>query len=246
MPRADALYVALIAVGLGLDSLVSWPAFLRRAQDQPSRARGWLWSTTMMMLWTLLAVGVALWTFERRSWTELRLVMPHGWRLLGTIVLLLAVAVVYARSVARITRRDRSRRIKVSKAVELRAPHTATELAWFWGLALSAGICEEFIFRGYLIWLFQSVLGLWGAAAVSLVLFAAAHSYQGAKGVIAVAVVGGVLTLIVLAFGSLISAMAVHTLVDVGEGLVGWLAMREVRAMRDGDARPGERLLDAV
>ena len=108
-------------------------------------------------------------------------------------------------------------------------PHTRAELAWWLVLSASAGICEEFIFRGYLIWLLQSVLGLWGAATVSLVAFSAAHAYQGAKGVLAVGIVGGMLTLIVLALGSLVPAMAVHVLIDAGEGLVAWLALREVQ-----------------
>ena len=36
----------------------------------------------------MVAAGVALWIVERRSWTELRLVTPQGWRILGTIGLL--------------------------------------------------------------------------------------------------------------------------------------------------------------
>jgi membrane protease YdiL (CAAX protease family) len=117
--------------------------------------------------------------------------------------------------------------------VERRAPHTDAELAWFVALSVSAGICEEFVFRGYLIWLLQPVLGLWGAAAVSLVVFAAAHAYEGTKGVLAVAIAGSLLTLIVLAFGSLVPAIAVHMLVDAGEGFVCWLALHEREATRD-------------
>jgi len=243
MTNGDVLYVALAAIWLCLDSLVLWPSLVRRAKDDPSRARVSLWSSTMVMLWTLLAGCVILWTFEGRPWAALRLVMPHGWRVLASIGLLLAIAIIYARPVAKITRRDRSKRIKISKAVEQRSPHTRTELAWFMGLSVSAGICEEFIFRGYVIWLFQSVLGLWGAAVASLFIFAAAHLYQGVKGALAVAVVGGLFTLIVLAFGSLVPAMAVHALVDVGEGLIGWLALREVHATGDKESLLGEHLL---
>jgi membrane protease YdiL (CAAX protease family) len=185
-------------------------------------------------LWTLVAAGVALWMLERRSWSELRFVAPHGWRILGTIGLLLVVAIFYARQVAAIARAGRSnKRIKFPKDVARRAPHTRAELAWWIALSVSAGFCEEFICRGYLIWVFQPALGLWLAAAVSLIVFAAAHAYQGAKGVFAVGVVGGVLTLIVLVFGSLVPAIAVHMLTDAAEGFVAWLALRDVSA---GDA----------
>lgn len=229
MTRADASYLSLIAVGLAIDSFVIWPSFLRRLEAEPSRARVWLWSSSIVLLWTLVAAGVALWILERRSWAELRLVAPHGWRVVGTIGLLAAVAIFYGRSISTVRRARRSnRRIKFPENVARRAPHTRSELAWWLGLSLSAGVCEEFIFRGYLIWVFQPALGVWLAAAASLIVFAAAHAYQGANGVVAVGAVGTLFTLIVLVFGSLVPAMAVHALVDAGEGLVAWLALRDV------------------
>ena len=228
MTRADASYLSLIAVGLAIDSLVLWPSFLRRLDAEPSRARVWLWSNAIVLLWTLVAAGVALWILERRSWAELRLVAPHGWRVVGTVGLLAAVTIFYGRSVATIRRARRSnRRIRFPKNVARRAPHSRVELASWLGLSLTAGICEEFIFRGYLIRVFQPALGVWLAAAASLIVFAAAHAYQGAKGVVAVGAVGTLFTLIVLVFGSLVPAMAVHTLVDAGEGFVAWLALRD-------------------
>src|SRR2546427_9355412 len=102
MTTPDLLYLALIAIGLFLDHFVLWPTFLRRSQADPSRARLWLWSGWMIMLWTLTAAGVALWLFEARTWRELRLVIPHGWQLWGAIGLVLALAITNARTVARI------------------------------------------------------------------------------------------------------------------------------------------------
>jgi membrane protease YdiL (CAAX protease family) len=100
-------------------------------------------------------------------------------------------------------------------------------------VSLSAGFCEEFIFRGYLIWVFQSLLDLWGAAALSLVVFALAHAYQGVKGILSTGIVGSLLTLVVLIFGSLLPAIALHALIDIGSGLLAWLALR--RAQGEGD-----------
>jgi membrane protease YdiL (CAAX protease family) len=113
--------------------------------------------------------------------------------------------------------------------VERLSPHTRSELSWWVAVSLSAGFCEEFIFRGYLIWAFQPVLGLWGAAGFSVVVFAAAHAYQGAKGILATGVVGSLLTLVVLISGSLWPAIALHALTDIGAGLVAWLAFRKVQ-----------------
>ena len=226
MTTPDFLYLALIAVLLVLDYFVVWPAFLRRSQADPGRARLWLWSRWMIMLWALVAAGVALWLFEARAWGALRLVMPHGWRVWASIALVLAVAISYARTAAKIAR-SKTKRIKLGNPhVEKLSPHTRSELTWWVAVSLSAGVCEEFVFRGYLIWAFQPLLGLWGAALFSVMVFALAHAYQGGKGILATGVVGALLTVIVLVSGSLFPAIIVHALVDIGTGLVAWFALR--------------------
>jgi membrane protease YdiL (CAAX protease family) len=235
MTAADGLYLTLIVILSLLDYFVFWPAFLRRSQANRGAARIWLWSGWMIMLWTLLAAGVTLWLLKARPWGPLGLVLPHGWRLWGAVGLLLALVLTYARTVTRLARCTRPRRVKVGHPHVLRLiPETRSELSWWVGLSLSAGICEEFVFRGYLLWAFQPMLGLWGAAALSVMAFAAAHAYQGAKGVLATGVVGGLLTLVVLMTGSLLPAMALHALIDIEQGLVAWLVVR--RAGESGRA----------
>jgi membrane protease YdiL (CAAX protease family) len=192
------------------------------------------------MLWTLVAAGVALWLFEGRAWGALRLVPPHGWRLWVAVALLLVVGVPHAQTAARIARSGPRKRIKFAHPhAELLSPHTRTDLAWWVAASLSAGFGEEFVFRGYLLWAFQPWLGLWGAAAVSVIAFAFAHSYQGAKSAIATGVVGGLLTLVVVICGSLWPAVALHALTDIGQGVVAWLVARK-QGGSDGVAAPGE------
>jgi membrane protease YdiL (CAAX protease family) len=234
MKTADLLFLALIAVLLSLDHFVLWPAFLRQSQTDPGRARRWLWSAWMIMLWALAAAGVALWLFGARAWESLRLIPPSGWRLWVATGLVLALAIHYARTVIRIARRKGPTRVSMGNThAERLAPHTRAELGWWLALSLSAGFCEEFIFRGYLIWAFQPIIGLGGAAALSVVVFAAAHAYQGAKSALATGVVASVFTAVVLIFGSLWPAIALHALTDIGQGLVAWLALR--KAGDEGD-----------
>lgn len=235
MTTPDLLYVALIAIALLLDHFVLWRTFLRRSQTDPGRARLRVWSSWITMLWALVAAGAVLWSFEGRSWESLGLIAPHGWRLWVAIGLVLALAATYARTVAKVMRMAPSRRPRLQNQFgELAGvlPHSRSELAWFVALSLSAGFCEELIFRGYLIWAFRPTLGLWGAAALSVVVFAAAHAYQGARGMVTTGVAGTLFTVVVLVFGSLWPAIALHALVDAGQGLVAWLVLRE--APQDG------------
>jgi membrane protease YdiL (CAAX protease family) len=181
----------------------------------------------MLALWVVAGAGVVLWSFEGRSFGELRLAIPEGWRIWVIIGLIAAVAIIYGRSIRRIAR---SKRIKVGdpRVFQL-SPQTNAELASFMALSLSAGVCEEFVFRGFLISAFQPLIGLWGAAAVSVVVFALAHAYEGTRGIISTGLVGLFFTLVVLVLGSLLAAMVIHVLIDVAEGLVAWLAVRKMQ-----------------
>lgn len=231
MNRLDLLYLAIIAIGLLVDHFVLWRTFLRRSRTDPQRARLQVWSSWTILLWTLAVPGIALWSFEGRAWAALGLTVPQGWRLWSAIGVAFALMALYARTGVKIVRSRR--RVAVHPDAVDRSPHTGSEFARWAVLSLSAGFCEELVFRGYLIWVFQPALGLWGAAALSLAIFALAHAYQGAKGILAVGVMGGLITLVVLISGSLLPAMVLHALIDVGQGLLAWLILRR---SRDTDA----------
>lgn len=229
MTRFDLVYLALIAVLSLVDHFVFWRGFVRRSAIDPNGARQWLWSGWIATLWTLVLAGTALWVFEGRAWESLRFTAPQGWRLWAPIGLLLLYLGVSARSALKVVQARRTKRVKIANAsVALLAPTKGSELLHWIALSVSAGIGEEFVYRGYLIWAFQPLMGVWAAAALSLVVFSVSHSYQGMKGVLGVAITGGVLTLAVLAFGSLWPAIALHAAVDTCHGIIAWLALREL------------------
>src|SRR5690606_14563987 len=112
-------------------------------------------------------------------------------------------------------------------------PHTRTEMYGFAGVSLTAGFCEEFLYRGYFIWVFSPWLGWWGAAALSIPFFAMGHLYQGWNGVLRTGIVGVFFTLVVAVFDSLWPAIALHAVMDLGAGAMAWLTLREGPAIGD-------------
>jgi membrane protease YdiL (CAAX protease family) len=104
-------------------------------------------------------------------------------------------------------------------------PDTAGERSAFVGLSLSAGICEEIVFRGFLLAALLPVLGnTLGAVLVSSFLFGVLHAYQSIFGVVRATLLGCALALPFVLAGSIYPAMFAHALIDVVGGL--WLAKR--------------------
>ena len=231
----DLLYVAWLAVvGPLVDYLVFWPAFRRRSEADPARARRWLWGWSIGGYWAVVAVGVALWVTNGRSWTSLGFSVPEGWRLWTSIVLFLLLAAYYVSGITTLARSsdERAKLRQQTATLTTVLPHTRAELYRFGVVSLSAGFCEEFLYRGYFIWALSPWLGWWGAAALSLSCFALGHAYQGWNGVLRTGIVGGLFTLLVAIFGSLWPAIALHALVDLGSGMMAWLVLRDGSANR--------------
>jgi uncharacterized protein len=111
---------------------------------------------------------------------------------------------------------DRIRR-QVLGFIEL-LPRTREERFVFAGLALTAGICEEILYRGfgiaYVRWLFPGV-GHATIIVVSGLAFGIVHLYQGPRNVILTGIAGGLFAWVTLATGSLVPAIVVHALVDL-------------------------------
>ncbi len=105
-------------------------------------------------------------------------------------------------------------------------PANAKEkLLWVF-VSLTAGICEEVLFRGFLIY-FLSVL-LPGFPLISLIIlqalpFGLIHSYQGISGVIKTTFMGLFFGAYVILFNSILPGIIIHALID----LLGSLMERE-------------------
>jgi membrane protease YdiL (CAAX protease family) len=99
-------------------------------------------------------------------------------------------------------------------------PATVREARVFTGVAITAGICEEVLYRGYLLWYLQS-LGLGrGAVVVAIVAFGLAHAYQGIRGIGGTGVTGAVAMGLYLLTGSLVAPIVLHATVDLANGLM--------------------------
>ncbi len=107
------------------------------------------------------------------------------------------------------------------RAVKLLAPQSLKEsIAWV-GVACSAGFCEEIIFRGYLQRQFLAFTGNTGVAiALQAIVFGIAHTYQGWKGIVTIAIYGALFGILAVMRKSLRPGMMQHAFQDSFSGLI--------------------------
>ena len=96
-------------------------------------------------------------------------------------------------------------------------PVTMRERLIYAAAAVSAGICEEVVFRGWLLSTLHSPIGLTGMTLVlaAAAIFGIGHAYQKVVGVIVTTVTGLLFAVLYIMTGSLLVPIVLHILVDV-------------------------------
>lgn len=99
-------------------------------------------------------------------------------------------------------------------------PETLGEAIPFVFLAFTAGICEEFLYRGFVYSHLMTFGGTAAALLGSSALFGVAHAYQGKQGVIGTLIIGLVLCAGRIWTGNLLPSVIAHFLFDLSAGFV--------------------------
>lgn len=217
----DGLLVALLALGLPLRAFLAMRCLNAASDEEAVHLRPRLWARAIGTQWLLAAAVVLQWIVQRRPFSSLSLPPVLGWGaggvLLGVALMALVMQPQRASLAAApdVLARLRTRLAPVRKLM----PATRREWPGFVPLALTAGLCEELLFRGFLLWVLAHLLPSWWLAALAqAALFGLAHLYQGPRGVFATFFVGAFLTGVVWISGSLWPAMLVHALLDLNAG----------------------------
>jgi len=118
------------------------------------------------------------------------------------------------------------------RRAELLMPRTKGEHPVAILLALTAGTCEEFMFRGFVIWYFLTFwpgtrFGLIFAIVGSSILFGLGHIYLGVKNVPSTAIAGVLFAAIAFLGGSLLPVMVLHTALDLNSFDLGYRAQHK-------------------
>lgn len=208
------------AVTFGFKRLSRAPA------ERVARVRLSVYRWAIAIQWILAGLLILLWVRQHRSWAELGLLVRPTYGLLGV---LLGLALVFV-----FLKHQRAQAADDPEALELvrhrlrnlerMMPRTPRELTWFTALAVTAGICEELLYRGFLIWYLSHALGLIQSFALAGVIFGVAHAYQGPRGMLLTGGVGLFLGAVYALSGSLLAPMLIHAIMDWHTGRIAFVA----------------------
>jgi membrane protease YdiL (CAAX protease family) len=217
---ADIPLVLAIVVGLPWRALHAMRRLRALSDADAAALRPALYARAILSQWTLVAlVGVA-WALLHRDARELGLELRPTGGLAGVLAGAFTIVLIVLRqrpAAARdpeLAERLRNR----LEAVRGILPHDDPEFVRFVPLAVTAGICEEILFRGYLVWVLAHAMPVPAAYALSSAIFGLGHLYQGPRGVVMTAVAGAFFAAVVAVSGSLYPAMLLHALMDLHAG----------------------------
>jgi sarcosine oxidase len=225
----DHLFFLILVVLFPLRAAYSGMRRLRRAAPpELPRVRMSVYREAIAIQWALLATMIVMWVSAGRAWDTVGVsARPTvGLAILG---LLAAGAIGFVLHQRRQALADDEALMGVRSQMEhleVMLPHEPRELAMFYRLSFTAGICEEVLYRGYLIWYLAHFMPVIAAAGVASVIFGFGHAYQGRRGILTTALFGAVLAAAYLISGSLWIPIALHILIDLHSGHLAFHAFR--------------------
>ena len=188
-----------------------------------SRERLSLYASTIAFQW--LAVAVVAWRAWARGLTadELGLVVHGRSRILiAGIVGAATLGGLQWLNLRRMGRSSEKGREFMRVLAERILPQSRVELVPYLGLAVTAGLCEEFLYRGFaMAALTRAGLPIGGVVLLSSVLFGLAHLYQGRGGLVSTLVIGTVFGTARIAYDGTVPVMLWHMTVDAVAGVAG-------------------------
>jgi membrane protease YdiL (CAAX protease family) len=217
-----------VAHVLALFLLVIYPAWdyfdtreLRKGADSRTKLR--YYKKTALLFW--LASIAAVWSLGAKLFT-LHVGLPRfaashallAQCLAAGLAISIAIVLVLPQFQALSNARVREKLMKQYAHLSFFMPSTAVEFRWYTVAAITAGICEETVYRGFLIHYLGIQpwhLGIAAAVVISSLAFGAAHLYMGAKALLSTTISGLIFCALFLLTGNLLLPVIVHGTVDL-------------------------------
>lgn len=227
----DHLLFILIGLVVPLMSIVQGKPNMQEFDFSPKQKIALYYSNGLLM-WLASFLILGVWLYNGRSLS----LIGFGTPILSLSVLACTLIFIglYAGDLFFETFIPARRQKTIDKLAENTPflPSNGKELAHFTFAAFTAGVCEEIIFRGFLInyllaFSGHTVIGQWSAILLPALLFSVVHIYQGHKAVLKILIAGILFGLIYYLSRSLLIVIILHFALDM---VSAYVAMRLLAA----------------
>ena len=228
MTVLDHTFIFVIAIVYPTVSFISFRRLLKQIAAGERVDRSELYRNTMISHWTLFFVCMAIWTFAARPWPSMGFGLQFDlWFAVASVLTILGVValVIQLRKVNAAPQDELGKYRARFGDLSIMLPRNGNELARFYGLSITAGIVEEVLWRGFLIWYLSQFMPLWGAALVSAIAFGLAHAYQGLVHLPPLIMAGLVFSALFVISGSVWLPIILHAAVDILQGRLAYGVM---------------------
>lgn len=229
----DHILVLFFTVGLPILTFYSYPKMVEIINSGMPNARANAYIQSIITLWLLAAITVGVWIYQGRSLAIIGFVIIWDGQFYVCLGIVMLIMGFLAQQIFEVSRkqeaRDKIRRELERTSLDALIPHSDKELKIFMLVSATAGICEEIMFRGFLIAYLSHYTDTGLALILSSALFGMAHLYQGFTGVIRTMMVGAGLALLYALSGSLLLPVILHAAIDVHAGITGKLSFETIK-----------------
>ncbi len=173
----------------------------------------WEWSWVVVLVVILIPINNPL------QWIGLTLPSQFGWIILAALLLGIFLSTI-------LLRRNPGALSAMQRSLEASSPllpATSQERPWYAATAVTAGICEELLYRGFLI-RFLSItfpgIDFLIICILSGIIYGLSRAYQGMRGILQTAIMGFSLAIIFFLSGNLISAIGGGQLIGITGSII--------------------------
>jgi membrane protease YdiL (CAAX protease family) len=231
--NSGTLDLLILALAILVMPAMSARAGINLSRSIPQSLVPRYWST-ILRGWMAAAALLFVWWVAHRPLSDLGLDIPIGergrWAFLIDL-LLIAFFVIQEMRLSDISGEELQTLAARVTALKV-SPRTFPELFVFFLLSITAGVWEELLYRGFLIWYLTPRAGTVAAVILSSAIFGLGHVYQGWRGVVNTAFVGLAFATLFALTHSLWWLMAAHAIIDVSGGIVAYRVTSRMSAIK--------------
>ncbi len=181
------------------------------------------------VLWIGAIMVFVLWLLALRPLIEMGFKMPVMDALVIGLTALFIIAYI-VETYTELSKDGKEDEILKSAAF---LPRNSQELFYFTILAISAGICEEIVYRGFMVTYLMEVIDnriiVFNVAVIlPAIIFGIVHMYQGTKSVLKIAIMSLLFSTIFIFSQSLLIVVLLHVGVDIIGGFIGMKLSQEL------------------